>query len=82
MTRPCIASPLAKSRPPATPARSVHLQFALSFLARSQMLAGDLTAATLPIDETRLDRRGDRKPARVNAPDDSRGLAGPRGASV
>ena len=32
----------------------VHLQFALSFLARSQMLAGDLTAAGLTLDEARL----------------------------
>ena len=31
----------------------VHLQFALSFLARSHMLAGDLTAATLLIDRSR-----------------------------
>src|SRR6478752_490324 len=31
----------------------VHLQFALSFLSRSEMLAGDLTAAALTIDESR-----------------------------
>src|ERR1700683_1355354 len=31
-----------------------HLQFALSFLARSQMLAGDFTAATMVLDEARL----------------------------
>jgi DNA-binding CsgD family transcriptional regulator len=32
----------------------VHLQFALNLLARSHMLAGDLTAAALVIDEDRL----------------------------
>jgi len=32
----------------------VHLQFALSFLAGSHMLAGELTAAALMIDEARL----------------------------
>ena len=31
-----------------------HLQFALSFLARSHMLAGELTAAAMIIDEARL----------------------------
>ena len=30
-----------------------HLQFALSFLARSQILAGELGAAELSIDEAR-----------------------------
>ena len=33
-----------------------HLQFALSFLAGSHMLAGELTAAELLIDEARVDR--------------------------
>jgi DNA-binding CsgD family transcriptional regulator len=46
----------------------VHLQFALSFLARSQMLAGDLTAATLTIDETRSIAEATGNPALVNAP--------------
>lgn len=46
----------------------VHLQFALSFLARSQMLAGDLTAATLTIDETRSIAEATGNPAPVNAP--------------
>jgi hypothetical protein len=32
----------------------LHVQFALSFLARSHMLAGELTGATLMIDEARL----------------------------
>jgi DNA-binding CsgD family transcriptional regulator len=46
----------------------VHLQFALSFLARSHMLAGDLTAATLTIEETRAIAEATGNPAPVNAP--------------
>ncbi|HWX52196.1 MAG TPA: AAA family ATPase, partial [Solirubrobacteraceae bacterium] len=46
----------------------VHLQFALSFLARSHMLAGELTAATLMIDEARLIAEATANPALVNAP--------------
>jgi DNA-binding CsgD family transcriptional regulator len=46
----------------------VHLQFALSFLARSHMLAGDLAAATLAIDETRSIAEATGNPAPVNAP--------------
>jgi DNA-binding CsgD family transcriptional regulator len=46
----------------------VHLQFALSFLARSHMLAGELTAATLMIDEARLIADATGNPALVNAP--------------
>jgi DNA-binding CsgD family transcriptional regulator len=46
----------------------VHLQFALSFLARSHMLAGDLTAAALMIDEARLIAEATGNPALVNAP--------------
>jgi DNA-binding CsgD family transcriptional regulator len=46
----------------------VHLQFALSFLTRSHMLAGDLTAATLTIDETRSLAEATGNPAPVNAP--------------
>jgi DNA-binding CsgD family transcriptional regulator len=46
----------------------MHLQFALSFLARSHMLAGDLTAATLMIDEARLIAEATGNPALVNAP--------------
>ena len=45
-----------------------HLQFALSFLARSHMLAGELTAATLLIDEARLIAEAIGNPAHVNAP--------------
>ena len=45
-----------------------HLQFALSFLARSHMLAGELTAATLLIDEARLIAEATGTPALVNAP--------------
>jgi DNA-binding CsgD family transcriptional regulator len=46
----------------------VHLQFALSFLARSHMLAGELTAATLMIDEARLIAEATGNPALLNAP--------------
>ena len=46
----------------------VHLQFALSFLARSHMLAGELTAATLMIDEARLIAEATGNQALVNAP--------------
>jgi DNA-binding CsgD family transcriptional regulator len=46
----------------------VHLQFALSFLARSHMLAGDLTAAALAIDETSSIAEATGNPAPVNAP--------------
>jgi DNA-binding CsgD family transcriptional regulator len=46
----------------------VHLQFALSFLARSHMLAGDLTAAGLMIDEAHLIAEATGNPALVNAP--------------
>ena len=46
----------------------VHLQFALSFLARSHMLAGELSAAALMIDEARLIAEATGNPALVNAP--------------
>jgi DNA-binding CsgD family transcriptional regulator len=46
----------------------VHLQFALSFLARSHMLAGDLAAAALTIDETRSIAEATGNPAPMNAP--------------
>jgi DNA-binding CsgD family transcriptional regulator len=46
----------------------VHLEFALSFLARSQMLAGDLTAAGLALDEASLIAEATGNPALVNAP--------------
>jgi DNA-binding CsgD family transcriptional regulator len=45
-----------------------HLQFALSFLARSHMLAGELTAATLMIDEARVIAEATGNRALVNAP--------------
>jgi DNA-binding CsgD family transcriptional regulator len=45
-----------------------HLPFALSFLARSHMLAGDLTAAGLVLDEARLIAEATGNPAVVNAP--------------
>jgi DNA-binding CsgD family transcriptional regulator len=46
----------------------VHLEFALSFLARSHLLAGDLAAATVTIDEARLIAEATGNPALVNAP--------------
>jgi DNA-binding CsgD family transcriptional regulator len=46
----------------------VHLQFALSFLARSHMLAGDLTAAAVTIDEARMIAEATGNPVLVNAP--------------
>jgi DNA-binding CsgD family transcriptional regulator len=46
----------------------VHLQFALSFLARSHMLAGELSAASLMIDEARVIAEATGNPALVNAP--------------
>jgi DNA-binding CsgD family transcriptional regulator len=45
-----------------------HLQFALSFLARSHMLAGELTAAALLLDESRLIAESTGGPTLVNAP--------------
>jgi DNA-binding CsgD family transcriptional regulator len=45
-----------------------HLQFALSFLARSHMLVGELADATLMIDEARLIAEATGNPALVNAP--------------
>ena len=53
----------------------VHLQFALSFLARSHMHAGELTAAARGARRGRRDRRGDREPDARQRPDDSRRLA-------
>jgi DNA-binding CsgD family transcriptional regulator len=46
----------------------VHLQFALSFLARSHMLAGDLTAATSTVDEASLIAEAAGNRALVNTP--------------
>ena len=46
----------------------VHLQYALSFLARSHMLAGELTAAGLLLDEARVIADATGNPALVNAP--------------
>ncbi|HEY4747652.1 MAG TPA: hypothetical protein VIH38_08800, partial [Steroidobacteraceae bacterium] len=46
----------------------VHLQFALSFLARTHMLAGELTAATGMIDEARLIAEATGNTGLVNAP--------------
>jgi DNA-binding CsgD family transcriptional regulator len=46
----------------------VHLQFALSFLARAELLAGEVTAATSMIDEARLIAEATGNPAFVNAP--------------
>jgi DNA-binding CsgD family transcriptional regulator len=46
----------------------VHLQFALSFLARSHLLAGELTVATLVIDESRSISEATGNRPLVNAP--------------
>jgi DNA-binding CsgD family transcriptional regulator len=46
----------------------LHLEFALSFLARSHMLAGELTAAALLLDEARSIAEATGNPALVNAP--------------
>jgi DNA-binding CsgD family transcriptional regulator len=45
-----------------------HLQFALSFLARSHMLAGDLSTAEVLLDESRVIAEAIGGPALVNAP--------------
>jgi len=45
-----------------------HLPFALSFLARSHMLAGELAAAALVLDEARLIAEATSNSAVVNAP--------------
>jgi DNA-binding CsgD family transcriptional regulator len=45
-----------------------HLPFALTFLARSHMLAGELTAATQVLDEARLVAEATGNQAVVNAP--------------
>ena len=59
-----------------------HLQFALSFLARNYMLAGELTGSGQLIDEARRHRGGDRKPTTRERPDDPGCLARARVASV
>jgi DNA-binding CsgD family transcriptional regulator len=46
----------------------MHLQFALSFLARSRILGGDLSGATLTIDEIESLAEATGNPAPVNAP--------------
>jgi DNA-binding CsgD family transcriptional regulator len=45
-----------------------HLQFALSFLARNHMLAGELTATALLIDEARVIAEATGNPPLVSAP--------------
>jgi DNA-binding CsgD family transcriptional regulator len=45
-----------------------HLQYALSFSARTHMLAGDLSAAALALDEARVLAEVTGNPALVNAP--------------
>jgi DNA-binding CsgD family transcriptional regulator len=45
-----------------------HLQFALSFLARSHMLAGELTVAAAMLDEADLIAEATGNPVLVNAP--------------
>jgi DNA-binding CsgD family transcriptional regulator len=46
----------------------LHLEFALSFLARSHMLAGELTPAALLLDEARSIAEATGNPGLVNAP--------------
>ena len=46
--------PLARHSSPATRARSCTCSLALSFLARTHLLAGELTTAALMIEEDRL----------------------------
>ena len=46
----------------------VELQFALSFLARSHMLAGELATAAVVLDEAGLIAEATGNPALVNAP--------------
>jgi DNA-binding CsgD family transcriptional regulator len=46
----------------------VHLQFALSFLARSHMLAGELGAAGVVLDEANVIAEATGNPALTNAP--------------
>jgi DNA-binding CsgD family transcriptional regulator len=46
----------------------VHLRFALSFLSRSQLLAGEVTAATSTIDEAQLIAEASGNLPLVNAP--------------
>ncbi len=46
----------------------LHLEFALSFLARSHMLAGELTAAALLLEEARSVAEATGNPGLVNAP--------------
>ena len=46
----------------------VHLRFALSFLARSQLLAGEVTAATSTIDEAQLIAEASGNLPLMNAP--------------
>ena len=46
----------------------VHLQFALSFVARSHMLAGELSVAAAVLDEADLIAEATGNPALVNAP--------------
>ena len=61
----------------------VHLRFALSFLARSQLLAGEMAAATSTIDEAQLvaEASGRMPPFRERT-DDSRCVARGRGSGV
>jgi hypothetical protein len=46
----------------------VRLQFALAFLARSHLLAGELTAASSVFDEARLIAEATGNPGPVNGP--------------
>ena len=60
----------------------VHLQLALSFLARSHLLAGELTTAALTVDEDRLIAEATGNPPLLSARMITRGLARPGGTGV
>ena len=60
----------------------VHLQFALNFLARTHLLAGELATAALMIEEDRLIAEATGNPPACVYRDDARGLARPGGTGV
>ena len=60
----------------------VHLQLALSFLARSHVVAGELTTASLLLDEDRLIAEATGNPAAGECRDAARGLARPGDTGV
>jgi hypothetical protein len=61
-TDPGTPWPLARRSSPATTGALVRLQFALNFLARSHLLAGELTTVALMIEEDRVIAEATGKP--------------------